>query len=62
MTRSRAALLIPFVLLGRLKQYPGVAIIVHVAMNTTLNIVAVVSVLAHVAAAAALLFPQRQAS
>jgi hypothetical protein len=37
-------------------------IIVHVAMNTTLKIVAAVSVLAHAAAAAALLFPQRQAS
>ena len=61
MTRSRAALLIPFVLLGRLKQYPGVAIIVHVAMNTTLKIVAVVPC-SHAAAAAALLFPQRQAS
>jgi hypothetical protein len=30
-----------------------------VAMNTTLKIVAAVSVLAHAAAAAALLFPQR---
>jgi hypothetical protein len=37
-------------------------IIAHVAMNTTLKIVAAVSVLAHAAAAAALLFPQRQAS
>jgi hypothetical protein len=37
-------------------------IIVHVAMNTTLKIVAAVSVLAHAAAAAALLFPQRHAS
>jgi hypothetical protein len=36
--------------------------IVHVAMNTTLKIVAAVSVLAHAAAAAALLFPQRHAS
>jgi hypothetical protein len=34
-------------------------IIVHVAMNTTLKIVATVSVLAHAAAAAALLLPQR---
>jgi hypothetical protein len=39
-----------------------VPITVHVAMNTTLKIVAAVSVLAHAAAAAALLFPQRQAS
>jgi hypothetical protein len=39
-----------------------VPIIVHVAMNTTLKVVAAVSVLAHAAAAAALLFPQRQAS
>jgi hypothetical protein len=39
-----------------------VPIIVHVAMNTTLKIVAAVSVLAHAAAAAALLFPQREAS
>jgi hypothetical protein len=39
-----------------------VPIIVHVAMNTTLKIVAAVSVLAHAAGAAALLFPQRQAS
>jgi hypothetical protein len=39
-----------------------VPIIVHVAMNTTLKIVAAVSVLAHAADAAALLFPQRQAS
>jgi hypothetical protein len=37
-------------------------IIVHVAMNTTLKIVAAVSVLAHAAAAAALFFPQRQTS
>jgi hypothetical protein len=35
-------------------------IIVHVAMNTTLKIVAAVSVLAHATAAAALLFPRRQ--
>jgi hypothetical protein len=34
-------------------------IIVYVAMNTTLKIVATVSVLAHAAAAAALLLPQR---
>jgi hypothetical protein len=34
-------------------------IFVHVAMNTTLKIVATVSVLAHAAAAAALLLPQR---
>jgi hypothetical protein len=39
-----------------------VPIIVHVAMNTTLKIVAAVSVLAHAAAAAALLFPQRPSS
>jgi hypothetical protein len=39
-----------------------VPIIVHVAMNTTLKIVAAVSVLAHAAAAAALLFPQREAA
>jgi hypothetical protein len=39
-----------------------VPIIVLVAMNTALKIVAAVSVLAHAAAAAALLFPQRQAS
>jgi hypothetical protein len=39
-----------------------VPIIVHVAMNTTLKIVAAVSVPAHAAAAAALLFPRRQAS
>jgi hypothetical protein len=37
-------------------------IIVHVAMNRTLKIVAAVSVLAHAAAVAALLFPQRQTS
>jgi hypothetical protein len=37
-------------------------IIVHVAMNTTLKIVAAVSVLAHATAAAALLFPRRQTS
>jgi hypothetical protein len=37
-------------------------IIVHVAMNTTLKIVAAVSVLAHATAAAALLFPRRPAS
>jgi hypothetical protein len=36
-----------------------VPITVHVAMNTTLTIVATVSVLAHAAAAAALLLPQR---
>jgi hypothetical protein len=34
-------------------------IIVHVTMNTTLKIVATVSVLAQAAAAAALLLPQR---
>jgi hypothetical protein len=37
-------------------------IIVHVAMNTTLKIVAAVSVLAHATAAAALLLPRRQTS
>jgi hypothetical protein len=61
-TRSRAALLIPFVMLGRLSRIRVLPIIVHVTMNTTLKIVAVVSVLAQAAAAAALLFPQRQAS
>jgi hypothetical protein len=34
-------------------------IVVHLTMNTTLKIVAAVSVLAHAAAAAAILFPQR---
>jgi hypothetical protein len=34
-------------------------IFVYVTMNTTLKIVAAVSVLAHATAAAALLFPQR---
>jgi hypothetical protein len=37
-------------------------ITVPVAMNTTLKIVAAVSVLAHATAAAALLFPRRQTS